>query len=270
MGYMRCLAVLVGGILAGSALASVVLSSRSDPPANPANAKLRTELYRARAEASRLRAALSATLARTGRKEGTKSAPNRAREEYPRLGNEGAKSGDPASSDAAPASSDAVHVAERRVVAAKAGELLRRDPEIRQLYDRFSRDEGGFPHWSSAHFLEDSAINPRELALTEKQQEEFELLFARAHQQIRILDLRRQRATAEAVIRVLEARIFDGEQAEPFSAYTDDAIAVSISKDLEVMLPRDECPEIALLREEKKSAIVDWLLEAQQFFASAE
>ena len=156
---------------------------------------------------------------------------------------------------------------ERWTRAERILDVLTRDPELARLNARFSREESNFPHWRSEHFLEDPVINPRGIDLTESQRQHFEVFYARAFQFIRSLELKRRAVVAEGVVWKLE-ELLESDEPDLLPEPADGALSVSLSKDLRVVLPRDEFPEIALLREEQRAAIVEWLLEAKDFIAS--
>ena len=156
---------------------------------------------------------------------------------------------------------------ERWTRAERILDLLTRDLELARLNARFSREESNFPNWRSEHFLEDPVINPRGIDLTESRRQHFEVVYARAFQFIRSLELKRRAVVAEGVVWKLE-ELLESDEPELLPEPADGALTVSLSKDLRVVLPRDEFPEIAVLREEQRAAIVEWLLEAKDFIAS--
>ncbi len=156
---------------------------------------------------------------------------------------------------------------ERRVSVRESLELLDKDARLKEAYRRFSTEEGCFPNWTSARFQQDKGINPAGAALSADEKRRFQILYARAFEQIKALDLKRQLAMAEAVAGRLEDLLEEGQPASGSTSPPDGGRAVSLPENLQVFLPPGAAEEIQLLEDEKSAAVVEWLVEAQKFFA---
>ncbi len=253
---MRTAARVIGAVLGGCALAAVFQPfwPRAETP-SAVEAELQSASRGLEREVVRLRAALAAARAARARVD----APA---ERDPELED---------TSSPVVETNTVEHAGgeleERWTRAARVLDVLTQDRELARLNSRFSREESNFPNWRSEHFLEDPVINPRGIDLTESQRQHFEVFYARAFQFIRSLELKRRAVVAEGVVRKLE-ELLESDEPELLPEPADGALTVSLSKDLRVVLPRDEFPEIAVLRQEQRAAIVEWLLEAEDFIAS--
>ncbi len=253
---MRTAARVIGAVLGGCALAAVFQPfwPRAETP-SAVEAELQSASRGLESEVARLRAALAAASAARARVD----APA---ERDPELED---------TSSPVVETNTVEHAGgeleERWTRVARVLDVLTQDRELARLNSRFSREESNFPNWRSEHFLEDPVINPRGIDLTESQRQHFEVFYARAFQFIRSLELKRRAVVAEGVVWKLE-ELLESDEPELLPESVDDALTVSLSKDLRVVLPRDEFPEIAVLREEQRAAIVEWLLEAKDFIAS--
>jgi hypothetical protein len=144
---------------------------------------------------------------------------------------------------------------------------LERDVLLQELFHRHTREEGSFPHWTPLRFLQDPAVNPRQVPLEDEERRRFESLFSHHYQRITVIDLWRQLAVAEAVFQKL------GEPTPaPASApgAAEGALVVSLPGGVQAHLTPEEFPEIQQLDQEKAAAIVSWLEEARAFFAGRE
>ncbi len=253
---MRTAARAIGAVLGGCALAAVFQPfwPRAETP-SAVEAELQSSSRGLESEVARLRAALAAARAASARVD----APA---ERDPEL--EDTSSPVVETNTVEHAGGD---LEERWARAARVLDVLTQDRELARLNSRFSREESNFPNWRSEHFLEDPVINPRGIDLTESQRQHFEVFYARAFQFIRSLELKRRAVVAEGVVRKLE-ELLESDEPELLPEPADGALSVSLSKDLRVVLPRDEFAEIAVLREEQRAAIVEWLLESKDFIAS--
>jgi hypothetical protein len=268
---VRPLAAFIAGILAGAAILLAVALGRglwtrsADPPA-PAPARsrgdeeLRAALERAQAEVALLRAQVAELARRPA------SVPVDAAIAV-------RESADNSEDDRPPADALSATLEVRSARAREILALLDEDPVLRELLSRQSREESAFPNWTAAQFWEDPAVNPRSIELGEAQRQRFALLHARAHERVRRLDLERQLAISEAIARRIEARLAGADplaaEHAPETVEDDEAaLRIRLRAGLDVVLSRAEFPEVFVLEEEKQAAVLDWLFEAIEFFAS--
>jgi len=247
---MRFLAGLAIGVIAGAALSIALrrgLSTRPEGPGAGADPPGEARV------AAPLASPRGSSPARPGDAVSTARSPASASTDAPGR----------AAGEAKAASLESRLATARRTLA-----LLDQDAELREIYHRHDREENGFPHWQGARFLADAGLNPAGATLSDEERLQWDLLYSRAFQRVRALDLRRQLAIAEAIGRRIDddllGRVKPGEERE---VPEEDALSISLPDNLRLALPLDEFPEIRVLEEEQKAAAIEWLLDARRFFA---
>jgi len=258
---LRVLPALALGVVLGFALA-LLLGPQEAGEEGDGQVSLRAEVDRAREEIALLRTRLEAAGSRVpaASSGGFLSQPPEA----------AAEGEEPAPMEDA-GERPALTMEEREARARRTLALRERDPALRELHLRHSREEGSFPNWAPSQFLSDPEVNPHGDALSDEKKEEFELLHAQAFQAVRVLELKRQVAVAEAILRLLKNSREGKGVPQPSSAFEEGDLAVSFPGGigLTVVLPRFAFPEVTVLRLEKEAAEVEWLLEAQSFLGGA-
>ncbi|MBI4584697.1 MAG: hypothetical protein HY717_11845 [Planctomycetes bacterium] len=158
---------------------------------------------------------------------------------------------------------------ERRTSVREALELLEKNAKLKEIYQRFSKEEGAYPNWTSSRFLQDPGIHPDGSTLSDRDRRRFEILYARAFERLKALDLKRQLYLAEAAARKLDDLLEGAPPASGPIGSSGQGLSVSLPDNLQVILPSGAAEEIQLLEDEKTAAVVEWLVEAQKFFTSS-
>jgi hypothetical protein len=158
---------------------------------------------------------------------------------------------------------------ERESEAKKELDRLLSDPKTAELYEFYKRNENRFEEWSLGKFIEDPKINPNRMALSDQDMIRIEIAYHRAVYRIKMKDTERelalQRAVAEKLMEQAEYVNRGEEPPKPGSRFID-AVAVVQSNNMNVIIPRDEHPEIGVLLLERDPEIARWLKEVGDFF----
>jgi hypothetical protein len=167
------------------------------------------------------------------------------------------------------ASSKVPSIAERRQRADQFYSELRTDGALNQLCDKFK----DFNKWTPTSFTTDPQINSKGIELTPDEEQLFEEMLLRAQNRAQAVELKRRLLIANAVQDKIEEALAARDSGLEYHEILvpkdllNPACTVSFNQ-TEVMLSRDEYPEIPLLNKEYDLAIGDWIKEARGFFST--
>ncbi len=140
-----------------------------------------------------------------------------------------------------------------------------KDPELRDLVNKYTSGDSSPQFWSVDLFTRDPNINPSGIVLSESEKAMFSLRFAVAKAKINHKDVERQMVTQQAILDKLQGG-GDGSDGTA-GGLPENVIVASQFGGTSVVLTEDECPLIKVLVAEREPIVLNWAKEARDFFA---